>query len=151
MAYKEETDQQFFETIVRQAQGRVRSPIGDHQYHGNRYSAHTAYDDYDPDNGYEVAEPEQVDATRGRMSSFTKPYRSGPQIGAEINEPMPQLGGYSTETGSRHLEAPQPVNAGMEPHLEMRKVKKAIETKEKELHELQRQKVELMRKITGRL
>ena len=37
------------------------------------------------------------------------------------------------------------------PHQEIKEIKKLIEAKEKELHELQRRKVELMRKITGRL
>jgi hypothetical protein len=162
MAYREETEQQFFETIVRQARGPMRRPFGDQQYHGNHYSGgHASEDDnfadFDPqEDGYEVAEPETVDTMRGRMSSFTKPYTQGRQIGSEFAEPSPDalshgFGGYSSESGSRHLPAKPAPNVGMEPRVEMMKIKKEIKAKETELHELQKRKVELMRKITGRL
>ena len=158
MAYKEETDQQFMESIIRQTAGAMRRPMGDQQFHGSR--GYGADDDSfgldNSDDDFQRAEPEQVDAMRGRMSSFTKPYPNSPQVGAELNEPMPQFGGYSGDTGTRHmppkhLEHPSYLDDRMNLHKEMKSIKKEIEAKEKELHELQRSKVELMRKITGRL
>ena len=88
MAYKEETDQQFMESIM----GQVGMP--------NRYQ-----------------QPQQ---------------------------PLQHTNFMSDDNGGEEDEA-------ILARQDIKEIKKLIKQKEEELHELQRKKVELMRKVTGRL
>jgi hypothetical protein len=171
MAYKEETDQQFMESIIKQASRPGRS------FNGARMGFQNLDDNPDP-------EDINPFSARGNHAAWDTPtgYRNryqaamsqksaqdkGPAMSAfHLKQQYPDmgLGGYSSDQG-RHTVAPEangprslPDSRGpldghgsdLDYHAEMGQVKKLIKDKERELHELQRQKVELMRKITGRL
>lgn len=153
MAYKEESDQQFIESIVRQA-SRPGQPFNrpgfqnlDNPDPENINPLHVRGDHpaWDTVTGnrdrYQAAMREKASQQKNPAMSTFHLKQQYPDVG---------LGGYSSDTG-RHSAAPEANVNNIDDHFNMRQIKKQIEEKEKELHELQQRKVELMRKITGRL
>jgi len=155
MAYKEESDQQFLETIVRQVSNGIRRPTGDAAYHGNVGWGNDDDSFATGDDGHEAATTADFITARRPLSGFGSEYGRSETPDTAQFEPMPKLGGYSSESGSRHLEpnysGSSELRDRVRMRLDMRKIINSIKDKERELHELQQQKVELMRKITGRL
>ena len=128
MAYREETEQQFMESIARQ----MAMPFSKRPARGRLPSGFQNLD-----NDTQMPDPDD-EFTDHLYGNELKP---------------PQMGGYSSDVGA-HPSAPAPSgegNEGLQARIEMRKVKSEIDRTEKRLHELQQQKVDLMRKITGRL
>lgn len=137
MAYKEESDQQFMESIVNQARGPVRRPMGGQQYNGDP--------GFGPDDDSFGNERSPMKRSNGFQNiDGADQYDSDQAVTNFANKYEP------TELGTRPMNT-----AGEEeqenPRAEMQELKRAIQEKERELHELQQQKVKLMRKITGRL
>lgn len=120
MAYKEESDQQFLESVLRQVGGPRRPMVNQQQYNGD--PGHGPNDD--SFGGYETSR------LNGGFQNI-----DGPESQIDDND---EAGNFIKSQES-------------DPRTEMNQIKKMIEAKEKELHELQQKKVELMRKITGRL
>ncbi len=113
MAYKEESDQHFMETIINQARGPSRRPMG---MGGQQFGGDPGYGPNDDSFGDE----------RSPMKLRT--------------------GGFQNIDGAN-----QGLEDEADPQMEMDQIKQMIKDKERELHELQQQKVKLMRQITGRL
>lgn len=156
MAYKYETDQQFMESIVRQVGSGLRRPSGNQAYHGQQFSGFdSADDDFAGDAGemgYEQPSEEDLQPKNSIFKRQTTP------VDAEVEAPMggahsPQnWGGFSSDSGgSRHVSPKEPANTGMEPRMQLRKIKNQIKDLERSLHELQAKKVDVMRQLTGRL
>lgn len=122
MAYKEESDQQFIESVLRQVGGPRRPMANQRQYNGD--PGHGPNDD--SFGGYESS----------RINGGFQP--NGPESQIDDIDDNDEAGNFIKSQQN-------------DPRAEMNQIKKMIEAKEKELHELQQKKVELMRKITGRL
>lgn len=162
MAYKEESEQEFMESVIRQV-SRPGQPVSDMP---NDRLAKMGFQNLDdPD-------PEEINpfAIRGNHPHWDTPTGHKERAMASIRAKRPgwaasqgkdsvevapfepnaylsgtqQTRGYSTDHG---------VHGGEEsnPHMEMKELKNQIKEKERELHELQQQKVKLMRQLTGRL
>lgn len=146
MAHREETEQQFMESIVRQASGKKIHELFTRTT-SHRLNQNPVMNDYDS-NQNELDEEENNVQTA--IGAETNPIRNVPD---PVMKNMRFRGGYSTDVGrmpQNRKNAPTS-SVGLEPRIEMRRVKQEIGQSEKQLHNLQKKKVKLMRKITGRL
>jgi len=202
MAYKEESYEQFLETLSAQI-GRKRKPDSIPQFFDgsmfpdrslpnqnlNRFKLDTLGPN--PQNVYHGNDhPDQDDEDRihpnnqahfiRSLSGRNAKWDETPEEDEDISNPQPQpamsptarsshiddlqdfspvmknmrfKGGYSTDAGRfpQNKKTAPISSVGLEPRIEMRNVKREIEETEKKLHELQQQKVKLMRQLTGRL
>jgi len=170
MAHKEETYEQFLETLSSQL-GRMKrldATLGQTPqsvYHGDDHPDQDEEDDLIRPNNQahlvrsfsnrrakwdETPEEEKQQQYPVDMSMARNPERNAADVSTKN---MRFKGGYSTDMGrypQNRKEEPTS-SVGLEPRVEMNRVKKMIKEKETELHELQQKKVQLMRKITGRL
>ena len=127
MAYKEESDQQFMETIINQARGPSRRPMGmgDQQFGGDP--------GYGPNDDSFGNERSPMKLRTGGFQRFQN------------------LGGANQAGAGVDQDASADQDTDVWIRSKMDEIKQAIKGKERELHELQQQKVELMRQLTGRL
>ena len=124
MAYKEESDQQFMETIINQARGPSRRPMG---MGGQQFGGDPGYGPND-------------DSFRNERSPMK--LRTG---GFQNLDGANQAGAGIDQDASTDQDTDVWIRSKMD------EIKQTIKDKERELHELQQQKVELMRQLTGRL
>ena len=169
MAYKEESYKQFLETLNSQlgSMRRLNSlgPNPQNIYHGNDHPDQDDEDRIHPNN-----QAHFIRSLTGRPAKWDETpeddeeYQQSPMDvsmgrNPERNVPDPVMknmrfkGGYSTDMGRypQNKKQEPTSSVGLEPRVEMIRIKKEIEAKERELHELQQQKVKLMRQLTGRL
>lgn len=166
MAYKEESEQEFMESVIRQI-SRPGQPVSDMPNDRMVRMGFQNLDDPDPEeiNPFEIrgdrphwdtptghreramasirAKRPGWPASQGKDSGEVAPFEPNAYLSGKQ-----QTRGYSTDHGVHHMDGGEEES---NPHMEMKELKKQIKEKERELHELQQQKVKLMRKITGRL
>lgn len=176
MAAKFETEEQFLESIFRQVGNGIVRHSSDRAYNGGHYRPTVDTEDEDyvlPNNQANywrnLATQDDSDPEPETIAPQYQPPQSNPLLRQRENPVVMKgirknSGSYSSDMG-RHAERPaasfetglDPKRSYMgdeeseNPREDVKRIKKAIQEKEAELHDLQKQKVELMRKITGRL
>jgi len=168
VAYKEESYEQFLETLSAQLSMRKLNSLGPNPqniYHGNDHPDQDDEDRIHPNNQAHFVrslsdrnarwdetpdDDEEYTQSPVDMSMARTPTRNVPD---PVMKNMRFKGGYSTDAGRfpQNKKTAPISSVGLEPRIEMRNVKREIEETEKKLHELQQQKVKLMRQLTGRL